>query len=158
MYIYGGRLSLSLSLSFPFLGRILRLGWPQHTLDPQPGKLSSPQTPEFWPSCMHGLSFVCPLLLLSFCGLEGTAVGTESGRPRGRRRGGALGAVFPLGDSLRGASGCRMFLQKLGDSDTAVSPLDLLEEAIPDLQAQAGVRIHLSGLPPNQPFCLPGSL
>lgn len=28
---------------------------------------SPPQTPEFWPSSLHGLSLACPLLLLSFC-------------------------------------------------------------------------------------------
>lgn len=82
-------------------------------------------------------------------------MGTESGRPQGRLRGGAPGAVFLLGDSLRGAAGCRMFLQELGDSDAAATSLDLLGEANFSLQAQAGVRILLSGPPLNEPSLCP---
>lgn len=118
----------------------------------------SSQFPEFWPSSLYGLSFACPLLLLSFCGLEGTAVGTESRRPQGRLRGGALGrgdAVFLLGDGPHGAALCRMFLQELGDSDVAASSLDLLGEATPGLQAQVGVRVCLSGPLSKQPSLCP---
>lgn len=129
--------------------RVQRLWQPQGTLDSQPGNLPLPQAPKFRPSSLHGLPSACPLLLLAFCGREGTAAGTESGRPRGRLRGGAPGAVFPLGDSPHEAAGCRMFLQELGDSD-ASSSLGLPGDVVPGPQAQARVRIHPSGPPPNQ--------
>lgn len=67
---------------FPSPGRVQRLWQPQDTLDPQPGNLPPPQAPTFRPSSLHGLPSACPLLLLAFWGHEGTAVGTESGRPR----------------------------------------------------------------------------
>lgn len=63
--------------------------------------------------------------------------------------------MFLLGDSLRGAAGCRMFLQELGDSDAAATSLDLLGEANFSLQAQAGVRILPSGPPLNEPSLCP---
>lgn len=58
--------------------------------------------------------------------------------------------MFPLGDSPRGAAGCRMFLQELGDSDASSSSLGLPGEVVPGPQAQARVSIHPSGPPPNQ--------
>lgn len=51
---------------FSHLRQILRPRQPQDTLDPEPGKLPSPHAPKF----LHGLLSACPLLLLSFCGLE----------------------------------------------------------------------------------------
>lgn len=71
---------------------------PGHT-GPLVREVPFPRAPKF----LHALLSACPLLLLSFCGLKGTAVGTESGKPRGRQHGGAPGAVFPIGDSPHGA-------------------------------------------------------
>lgn len=69
-------------LQFPSPDRVQRLWQPQGTLDSQPGNLPPPQAPKFWPSSLHGLPSACPLLLLAFCGREGTA---------GEQRAGGLG-------------------------------------------------------------------
>lgn len=67
----------------------------------------------------------------------------------GKQRGGAPGAVFPLGDSPHGAAGCRMFLQEPGDSDAAASSLGLPGKANPGPQAQARISRCPSGWPAN---------
>lgn len=143
---------------FPHLGQSSEAQTASAHSGPLVREAPSSQFPEFWPSSLYGLAFARPLLLLSFCGLEGTAGGTESRRPQGRLRGGVLGrggAVFLLGDGPRGATQCRMFLQELGESDVAASSLDLLGEAIPGLQAQVGVRVCLSGSLSKQPSLCP---